>query len=79
LTPAHCISVSTLFEKQKSPKAITTRTNLNEIALFLSADSGKKWRILGCNNLAQDIVGDRFNDVPENAVVITFCLTRTGS
>jgi len=67
------------LKNRKAENAITTRTNLNEIALFLSADSGKKWIILGYNNLAQDIVGDRFNDVSEDAVVITFCLTRTGS
>jgi len=52
---------------------------LCNLCSFKIVDSGKKWRILGCNNLAQDIVGDRANDVPENAVVITFCLTRTGS
>jgi hypothetical protein len=38
---------------------------------------GKQWIILVCNSLAQDIVGDCFNDGPENAAVITFCLTRT--
>jgi hypothetical protein len=46
---------------------------------MVAVSSGKKWIILGYDNLAQDIVADRFNDVSEDAVVITFCLTRTGS
>jgi hypothetical protein len=41
-----------------------------------AVSSGKKSITQGCKNQAQDIVGDRFNDVPEAAVIITFLLDK---
>jgi hypothetical protein len=55
--------------------AQTVASSVGILKFLPIAVYGKLVSSLGCTTQAQDIVGDRFNDVPENAAVIRFCLT----